>query len=1373
MRHFFPSHWRGDRVRTPIRLQFQTTECGVAALTSVLAYYGLDLPLEEVRKATGVSRDCLNAGNLARAARALGLACSVRRCEPDRLCALGAPSIVYLDFIHFAVFEGMRDGDILLNDPSRGRTIMPREQFEESFTGIVLTFAPTTDLQHRRTRPLGSWVRQTIGREGAALIVGAAFCTLAGAGVLVWLADALTRSDLPGPALLAAPVLLFALYALRTEALGALRHRLADSLGKRQIRHLGKQPGAFFAYRIPLSLRDMLDATDRVAETLCTGLLSRWLDLGAIPVLLAGLWWIHPGSALVAALLLILYGLVLAAVFPWLREYDNALKTDIESAFGQLFGDLDEIESWKVGDRDRDLFVRILGLRAKGMSAHQDYVPSEVALTLATRLLPLALMGAGAITGLLAVTGEQIRPEALLPLLLLTASLAGPAARFAGLRGQGLRLHGLLFRMEDLLTGTSELDRAPPPDPPTKERGAASPVLWCAHLTHGHIPDKPPLIDDITLSVAQGEQLGLTGPSGGGKSTLALLLAGLRDPWSGGVGRRVGEAPPIWLDKAPVFFEGSIRHNLCLWREDLEDAALWQALRDACLEEEISTRNGQLDTAMVTRGRNFSGGQLQRLEIARALVHGGSLLILDEALDALNPALEARLRGNLRRRGCTLIVISHRKSTIAACDRVLCIDRGRIVDPDAPKPPPPTASGLADLLLPETETRPTRAVAARGVVEAIQTLTGNRITGPWTTAFDAWGRPDIEALARTADLPCRRVRFLVPTWRKRDHGSLLALSPDGKSARVARPGDLHETSPEDTWRLYPSAASDKPGAWTLIWRGLRDSQADFWRAVALTPPLGGLAFVIPIAPLLVSGDGTGLIAPLLAVLAAVGLLEVSRAIALARLEDSAQSAMLSALVQRLIRVRVPALRQMAREDLADAVFALPRMLDSLRDGWPHAVLDGVLVLVGWGVLAVIAPNLLVPASLCGGVALLGPSLVTHLDRGLFRRFLTDRLRQRRFLTAMMLGQSRLRALDAETRAAGVWEREQDSLLRLDRLVKRSQGLLEATGDAWPWFGLVVARLVSGGAMIGTTSIGITGDAAVGLVLFLTLAACAQFGRAVATYQRIGPHVERLDMLTQLPLEPRIPASPASDSAPSRGDSPGLEARDVRVKYGEKTILDGVTVQIEPGEVVALAGASGSGKSTLLRVLLGYETPEQGRVLMGGRSIEDLDPGTWRRHIGLVQQTDRLEVSVTLRGQLCGTASVGPREVWRVLRDVKLADEVRAMPMGPQTITDDIRLSTGQMQRLLIGRQLIRKPTILVLDEATNAVPDSLQESLIGTFRRLGLTVLLVTHRESALVQSDRVIFLEGGRVAFSGLPTEALGQMAFQSILATECIFAH
>ncbi|APT35120.1 ATP-binding cassette sub-family B member 7, mitochondrial (plasmid) [Methylobacterium phyllosphaerae] len=271
-------------------------------------------------------------------------------------------------------------------------------------------------------------------------------------------------------------------------------------------------------------------------------------------------------------------------------------------------------------------------------------------------------------------------------------------------------IHQLLSVSTRLQEMTSDLERLDdvlryPADPhllaPSEDGGdATSPTrsdpgrlrggVCLSQVQFGYSRLEAPLIDGFELDLQPGQRVALVGPSGCGKSTIARLVAGLYRPWAGTVAfdgltaeaiahDRLAAALAL-VDQRIVLFQGSVRENLTLWDPTIAEADVVAAAQDACIHEVIMARPGGYDAPVAEGGANFSGGQAQRLEIARALTRCPAVLILDEATSALDATTEARVLANLRRRGCTTILVAHRLSTIRDVDEILVLDRGRVVE---------------------------------------------------------------------------------------------------------------------------------------------------------------------------------------------------------------------------------------------------------------------------------------------------------------------------------------------------------------------------------------------------------------------------------------------------------------------------------------------------------------------------------------------------------------------------------------------------------------------------------------------------------------------------------------------------------------------
>lgn len=680
----------------------EDVECGAAALTSLLGYHGRFVSLEQMRVECGVSRDGSKASNVLKAARKMGLKAKGEQRDVDALAELQMPVIVFWNFNHFLVLEGWEKGRFYLNDPACGPRSVTEEEFAGAYTGVVLSFAPTPEFQKGGERPsLLSSLSKRVGAREAFAFVGVAGLALVVPGLVIptfsrIFVDSVLISgqhDWWRPLLVAMAVTALvrgALSWIQGKALVRLEARLSVTSSATFLWHILRLPVEFYSQRYGGEVSSRVQLNERVAEFLSTQLVARAVD--AVMVLFFALLmfsydWLLPlvGIAAVA----ILAGVT---VLVNRRRVDGNRRLIAEEgkATGALMGGLATIETLKASAGETDLFARWAGYQAKFINSGQELATTtQLFLTMPPFLVNVAeavVLGIGAYR----VIQGELTLGMLVAFQSLMSAFTTPVQNLVSLAGTLQEIEGQMNRLDDVLDYR--------PDPRTEEGGREEPAgtrtklsgrLGIDEVTFGYSRLDKPLIEGLTVHLEPGQRVAFVGPSGSGKSTLAKLVTGLYEPWSGRVlfdGRPHRDVPRqvfansvAFVDQDIAMFGGTIRDNLTLWDRTIPETAVIQACKDACIHDEITAREGGYEAPVDEGGRNFSGGQRQRMEIARALVGNPRILVLDEATSALDTVTEQQIDRNLRRRGCTCIIVAHRLSTIRDADEILVLERGRIV----------------------------------------------------------------------------------------------------------------------------------------------------------------------------------------------------------------------------------------------------------------------------------------------------------------------------------------------------------------------------------------------------------------------------------------------------------------------------------------------------------------------------------------------------------------------------------------------------------------------------------------------------------------------------------------------------------------------
>jgi NHLM bacteriocin system ABC transporter peptidase/ATP-binding protein len=678
----------------------EVAECGAASLSMVMSYYGKFLPLEDVRIACGVARDGSTARNLMAAARGYGMRGKAFRREPEALKAMTFPLIAHWRFQHFLVVEGFKDGAWFLNDPAIGARTCPESEFDTSFTGVVLALEPGPDFvkEGKRAGVVGRLLKAA-GNVKALLIYAGIVALLMLVPTLIGPQFVRLYGDqLSGSVGLAASVAVVGLTVAATlqGALmwlqGSMSVRLATKssvrLASAMVFRLLRLPASYHAQRGSSTLAQRAFLADQlsvgitaVTVTAMAGILTSFA--GGIALLI-----IDVPSGLAAIIIAVLT----AASLRWSmrRSRDEASRVIRESVeVGAVYASsLNQIEPIKASGNEEGIIARGVAAENRLLDAQQQIGVRTLVMT----LLPTVLTGGGTVVvaALAAwrVLHGAIPPGTLLAVLTLAAVVTAPLAGVVVALEQAQTLRATLDQIDDVLDSPEDpqFAQVPEGDVPAVLTGD----LRLRGVSFGYSHRNPPVIKDLDLHLTPGSRIALVGPSGCGKSTVSRLVTGLYQPWEGEIlidGRhRTEHAVEVLTDQIALvdqdvtIFDGTVRDNVTLWDTTIPEQDVLAAIRDAGLGEHIAARPGGLDAHLSQGGANMSGGQRQRLEIARALVRNPAILVMDEATSSLDPVTEQFIDEQVRRRGISVLVIAHRLSTIRDCDEIIVLKAGHVVE---------------------------------------------------------------------------------------------------------------------------------------------------------------------------------------------------------------------------------------------------------------------------------------------------------------------------------------------------------------------------------------------------------------------------------------------------------------------------------------------------------------------------------------------------------------------------------------------------------------------------------------------------------------------------------------------------------------------
>ncbi len=704
-----PKPIRNGIADVPVIMQYENQESGAVSLSMVLGYYGKWLAGGKVKEDVGPCRDGANAYHIAKAAQSYDLESDVQKLSADEFFQKASyPCIVHWQYTHFLVVKGVKDEEVYINDPKKGDYRISRKAFEERYTGFCVFFEPTeafTPEGHRKT--LMEFIKERLNHMSDALLFVLITTFLISMfeifrqGMSRVFLDRLLGGNYsswekPFLYLLTTVTLLeLIVQAIKAYYMNRINGKIAVVSSTSYMWHVLRMPLSFFASRLAGDINFRKRLNVEVAEKLVNIFGPLVLQIFMMALYLVIMVSYSPILAIIGISSVLVNAIVGKVIAIKITRITREQMTSNGIMGGTLSAGIQMIETIKASGAENGYFELWSGYQANVVAQQSKANKVNQLLGMVPQIVSGISGSLVLIIGALLIMNGHFTPGSLLAFQGILTLFTTPANALINFRKDLQEMHANMERIDDVMeteedtiwTKREQVDNEEKPD---EAYSKLSGQLTIKDVSFGYSRLDDPLIENFNLDLKPGKSVAFVGPSGCGKSTLAKLISGLYQPWSGtitfdgknllDISNSVLRGSLAVVDQDIILFEDTIENNIKMWDSTIENFEMILAARDAQIHSDIMKRENGYRHTLAPEGKDFSGGERQRLEIARVLAQEPTIIILDEATSALDAKTEFDVVKGIRDRGITCIVIAHRLSTIRSCDEIIVLEHGHVME---------------------------------------------------------------------------------------------------------------------------------------------------------------------------------------------------------------------------------------------------------------------------------------------------------------------------------------------------------------------------------------------------------------------------------------------------------------------------------------------------------------------------------------------------------------------------------------------------------------------------------------------------------------------------------------------------------------------